>query len=91
MLQRVKKGCVEITRAEYEERNNFDAKDIEKNHVSDNHIETKPASVTKPIAISNMTRAELDAELMKGVESIKTNKAYTADEVDAVLAKELGI
>lgn len=46
---------------------------------------------TKPTAIGGMTRAELDAELMKGVESMKSGKAYTADEVDAVLAKEFGI
>ncbi len=46
---------------------------------------------SKPTAIGGMSRAELDAELMKGVESIKTGKAYTADEVDAVLADEFGI
>ena len=36
-------------------------------------------------------REELDAELAKGIESIASGKAYTADEVDAVLAKEFGI
>jgi DNA-damage-inducible protein J len=29
--------------------------------------------------------------LMKGVESLKSGKTYTADEVDAELAKEFGI
>ena len=48
-----------------------------------------PAS--KPTAVGGMSRSELDAELMKGVESVKTGRAYTADEVDAVLAKEFGI
>lgn len=48
-----------------------------------------PAS--KPTAIGGMSRSELDAELMKGVESVKTGRAYTADEVDATLAKEFGI
>ena len=38
-----------------------------------------------------MRRAELDAELMKGVESLKSGKTYTADEVDAMLSKEFGI
>ena len=38
-----------------------------------------------------MTREELDAELKKGVDSIKAGMVYSADEVDAVLAKELGI
>jgi len=45
----------------------------------------------KPTAIGGMSRAQLDAELMKGVESIKSGKTYTADEVDAELFKEFGI
>ena len=44
-----------------------------------------------PTAIGGMSRAELDAELRKGVESLKSAKTYTADEVDAELAKEFGI
>lgn len=38
---------------------------------------------TKPTAIGGMSREQLDAELMKGVESRKSGKTYTADEVDA--------
>lgn len=45
----------------------------------------------RPTAIGNMGRAELDAELMKGVESLQSGKTYTVDEVDAELARELGI
>jgi len=45
----------------------------------------------KPTAIGGMSRAQLDAELMKGVESLKSGKTYTADEVDAELFKEFGI
>ena len=45
----------------------------------------------KPVAIGNMTRAELDAELAKGIESLKSGVTYTVDEVDAELAKEFGI
>ena len=45
----------------------------------------------KPTSIGGMSRAELDAELTKSVESLKLGKPYTADEVDAVLAKEFGI
>lgn len=44
-----------------------------------------------PTAIGNMSRAELDAELKKGMESLKSGRPYTADEVDAELAKEYGI
>ena len=46
---------------------------------------------SKPLAVGSMTREELDAELQKGVDSIKAGKVYSADEVDAVLAKEFGI
>lgn len=45
----------------------------------------------KPTAIGNMSRAELDHELTKGVESLKMDKTYTTDEVDTLLAKEFGI
>lgn len=41
--------------------------------------------------IGGMSRAELDAELTKGIESLKSGKSYTADEVDAELAKEFGL
>ena len=42
-------------------------------------------------AVGAMTREQLDAELQKGVDSIKAGKVYSADEVDAALAKEFGI
>ena len=45
----------------------------------------------KPVAAGVLSRAELDAELMKGVESLKAGKGYSADEVDAILRKEFGI
>ena len=48
-------------------------------------------SLTAPLAVGAMTREELDAELQKGVDSTKAGKVYSADEVDAVLAKEFGI
>lgn len=44
-----------------------------------------------PTAIGNMTREQLDTELMKGIESIKSGTVYTADEVDLELKKEFGI
>ena len=45
----------------------------------------------KPASIGGMSRAELDSQLQKGMESLKAGKAYTADEVDAELAREFGI
>ena len=46
---------------------------------------------SKPFAIGAMTREEIDAELRKGVDSIKAGNVYSADEVDAALTKEFGI
>ena len=45
----------------------------------------------KPTAIGGMSRAELDSELNKGVESLKSGRVFSADEVDTVLAEEFGI
>ena len=45
----------------------------------------------KPTAIGGMSREEVDAELMKGMASLKSGRAYTADEVDAELKREFGI
>lgn len=45
----------------------------------------------EPTAIGSMSRTELDAELTKGVESLESGKIHTADQVDAMLAKEFGI
>lgn len=44
----------------------------------------------KPTSIGGMSRAELDLELMKGIESLKSG-SLSADEVDAELMKEFGI
>ena len=45
----------------------------------------------KPTAIGGMSREEVDVELMKGMDSLKSGKAYTADEVDDELKWEFGI
>ena len=36
----------------------------------------------KPLALGNLTQAELEAELQKGIDSLSTGKSYSADEVD---------
>lgn len=38
-----------------------------------------------------MTCEQLDIELMKGIESMKSGKTYTADEVDTKLKQEFDI
>lgn len=43
-----------------------------------------------PAAIGGMSRTELDEELKKGVNSLRSD-SYTADEIDAVLAEEFGL
>lgn len=42
----------------------------------------------KPTAIGGMNREELDAELMKGMDSLKSGRTYSVDEVDAEFAKK---
>ena len=37
---------------------------------------------SKPLDIDTMTREQIDAELQKGIDSIKAGKVYSADEVD---------
>ncbi len=44
-----------------------------------------------PTAIGSMSREQLDAELQKGLDSMKNGRTYTEEEVDAMLAKEFGI
>jgi addiction module RelB/DinJ family antitoxin len=45
----------------------------------------------KPIAIGGMSRAQLDAELAKGMESLHEGTTCTPDQVDAELAREFSI
>lgn len=45
----------------------------------------------KPTAIGGMTREQIDRELQKGMDSLKSGKTYTLDEVDAMFAREYGI
>lgn len=45
----------------------------------------------RPTAIGGMTREQLDAELQKGWDSLKNERTYTADEIDAMFAEEFGI
>lgn len=47
--------------------------------------------VEKPTAIGNMSRSEIDAELLKGINSLKSGKVYTEDEVNNLLSKEFDI
>lgn len=46
--------------------------------------------VNKPIALGSITRDELNKELQKGLDSLRSGKSYSADEVDLFFAKEYG-
>ena len=47
---------------------------------------------SKPVAVGAITREQrTDEQLQKGIDSIKAGKVYSADEVDAILAKEFDI
>lgn len=45
----------------------------------------------KPVSAGSLTKSELDSELQKGVDSIKTENLYSVDDVDKRLAKDFGI
>ncbi|MDE6261158.1 MAG: type II toxin-antitoxin system RelB/DinJ family antitoxin [Oscillospiraceae bacterium] len=45
----------------------------------------------RPVAVGGMSRAQIDAELNKGMESLQNGRRYSADEVDNELAQEFGI
>ena len=45
----------------------------------------------RPLALGAMSREEFDAEIGKGVESLRAGRALSADEVDEELRAEFGI
>ncbi|MEE1262479.1 type II toxin-antitoxin system RelB/DinJ family antitoxin [Ruminococcus sp.] len=45
----------------------------------------------KPVDISSLSRAELDAELLNGIDSLRSGKALTEDEVEEELTELYGI
>ena len=47
--------------------------------------------VEQPVAAGALTQAELDAELEKGMESIKGGKFYTADDIEGELLRGFGL
>ena len=53
-------------------------------------LELKLAS-SEPLSVDQLTKKQLDIELQKGIDSIKEGNVYSANEVDAILAKEFGI
>ena len=44
-----------------------------------------------PVSMRPLTREELDAELERGMESIRRGDVLSGEDVDAILAAELGI
>ena len=47
--------------------------------------------VSRPTVIGGMSCNELDAEIEKGIESLKSGKVYTLEEVDAELAELMNV
>lgn len=41
----------------------------------------------KPVALASLSQDELDAELLKGINSLKNGEAISADEVDLELSE----
>lgn len=45
----------------------------------------------QPVAMGALTKEELNAELAKGLQSIKNGKLYSESDLDAELQREFGI
>lgn len=45
----------------------------------------------KPFDVRGLTPEQLDAELQKGLDSMRNERLYSADEIDAMFAEEFGI
>ena len=61
-----------------------------KKQICSGHAHSKE-NQEKPTAIGGMNKEELDAELKKGVESLKSDRTYTVNEVDAEFSRDFGI
>ena len=48
-------------------------------------------SIKAPIAMGSLTKEELDAEIAKGMDSVRNGRGFTADEVDNMLKEDFGI
>ena len=50
--------------------------------------ENKPDTL---VSLASLSKEELDKELQKGIDSLKNDKTYGIDEVDAFFMKKYGI
>ncbi|MGM9568792.1 MAG: nucleotidyltransferase domain-containing protein [Phascolarctobacterium sp.] len=48
-------------------------------------------SIKTTMAMGSLTKEELDAEIEKGMDSIRIGRTFTADEVDVMLKRDFGI
>ena len=53
-------------------------------------MEQWETSEHRPVAMGSMSRAALDAALVKGMASLETGRGMSPDEVDAALRQEFG-
>ena len=47
--------------------------------------------MVNPTAIGGLRREEIDAELQKGINSLKKDRSYSVDEVDAFVESLFGV
>lgn len=45
----------------------------------------------KPVDYDELTKEQFDAEIQKGVDSIREGRTYSADEVEQEMSKEFGL
>jgi len=45
----------------------------------------------KPLSLEELSAEQLNAELQKGCDAIRSGRVYSAEDVDAILSREYGI
>ena len=61
-------------------------KSIPPARIDSNHLSSR-----QPTATCGTTREQLDAQLQKGMESLRSGRTYSVDEVDEELSREFGV
>ncbi len=61
-------------------------------HVSKNtHAVPKENKPDTLVSLASLSKEELDKELQKGIDSLKNERSYTKEEVDAFFREKYGI
>ena len=55
------------------------------------HVVPKENNPDRLVSLASLSKEELDKELQKGIDSLKNERSYTTEEVDAFFMEKYGI